>query len=96
VIRWNGASAPRVSRVAFLFNPATAPYADYYLKPFRAAAPSFAVEATVAPFLSASELEMVVAAQARESDAGLIAMPDSFVNAHRVEIVSLVLSPLSP
>src|SRR2546428_5543638 len=26
--------APRVSRAAFLFNPATAPYADIYLKPF--------------------------------------------------------------
>jgi putative ABC transport system substrate-binding protein len=32
---------------------------------------------------------MVVAAQARKSDAGLNAMPDSFVNAHRVEIVLL-------
>ena len=29
---------PRVSRVAFLFNPTTAPYAEYYLKPFKAAA----------------------------------------------------------
>ena len=25
--------APRVTRVAVLFNPATAPYAEYYLKP---------------------------------------------------------------
>ena len=30
--------APRVNRVAFLFNPAVAPYAEYYLNPFRAAA----------------------------------------------------------
>src|SRR5439155_21377565 len=41
--------APRVKRVAFLFNPATAPYFEYYLKPFKAAAPSFAVEAIAAP-----------------------------------------------
>ena len=41
--------APRVARVAFLFNPTTAPYAEYYLKPFKAAAPSFAVEAIAAP-----------------------------------------------
>jgi hypothetical protein len=26
----------RLTRVAFLFNPAVAPYADYYLNPFRA------------------------------------------------------------
>jgi ABC-type uncharacterized transport system substrate-binding protein len=43
--------APRVARVAFLFNPTTAPYAEYYLKPFKAAAPSFAVEAIAAPVL---------------------------------------------
>ena len=28
--------APRVTRVAILFNPATAPYAQYYLNPFKA------------------------------------------------------------
>jgi putative tryptophan/tyrosine transport system substrate-binding protein len=32
--------APQVRRVAFLFNPATAPYVDVYLKPFKAAAAS--------------------------------------------------------
>src|SRR6516162_4844198 len=41
--------APRVRKVAFLFNPATAPYFEYYLNPFKAAAPSFAVEAIAAP-----------------------------------------------
>jgi putative tryptophan/tyrosine transport system substrate-binding protein len=33
--------APRVARVAFLFNPATAPFAEYYVTPFKAAAASF-------------------------------------------------------
>ena len=32
--------APQVRRVAFLFNPATAPYVDVYLNPFKAAARS--------------------------------------------------------
>ena len=32
--------APRVNRVAFLFNPATTPYRDIYLNPFKAAAAS--------------------------------------------------------
>jgi len=81
--------APRVNRVAFLFNPATAPYAEYYLNPFRAAAASFAVEAIAAPVHDTSELESVVAAQAREPNGGLIAMPDSFMTAHRAEITSL-------
>jgi putative tryptophan/tyrosine transport system substrate-binding protein len=82
--------APRVNRVAMLFNPATATYADYFLKPFKAAAPSFAVEAIEAPVHDTSELESVVAAQAREPNGGLIVMPDSFTDSHRVEITSLV------
>jgi ABC-type uncharacterized transport system substrate-binding protein len=58
--------APRVNRVAMLFNPATATYADYFLKPFKAAAPSFAVEAIAAPARGTSELESVFAAQVHE------------------------------
>src|SRR4029453_2480013 len=41
--------APRVARVAFLFNPSSAPYIDFYLNPFKAAAPSFAVDVIAAP-----------------------------------------------
>jgi putative ABC transport system substrate-binding protein len=82
--------APHVNRVAMLFNPATAKYADYFLKPFKAAAPSFAVEAVAAPARDTSELESVIAAQAREPNGGLIVMPDSFTDAHRIEITLLV------
>jgi putative tryptophan/tyrosine transport system substrate-binding protein len=82
--------APRVNRVAMLFNPATATYADYFLKPFKAAAPSFAVEAIAAPVHDMSELESVIAAQAREPNGGLIVMPDSFTDSNREEIISLV------
>ena len=49
--------APSVNRVAFLFNPTTATYAEYYLKPFKAAAVFFAVEAIAAPVRDRSELE---------------------------------------
>jgi putative ABC transport system substrate-binding protein len=81
--------APHVSRVAFLFNPATTPYRDIYLNPFKAAAPNFAVQAIPTPVHSASELESLIAAQAREPNSGLIVMPDGFMNVHRAEITSL-------
>jgi putative tryptophan/tyrosine transport system substrate-binding protein len=81
--------APRIARIAMLFNPATAAYAEYYLNPYKAAAASFAVEAIAAPVRGGSELDSVVAAQAREPNSGLIAMPDSFTNAYRAEIISL-------
>ena len=81
--------APRVNRVAFLFNPATAPYAEYYLSPFKAAAPSFAVEAIVAPVRNTSGLESAIAALASAPNGGLVVMPDAFMNVHRAEITSL-------
>jgi putative ABC transport system substrate-binding protein len=81
--------APNVSRVAMLFNPASATYAEYWLKPFKAAAPSFAIEAIPAPVRDGSELETVMAAHAREPNSGLIVMPDSFMDTYRAEVTSL-------
>ena len=81
--------APRVARVAMLFNPAVAPYAEAFLNPFKAAASSSAVEAIAAPVRDMSELESVVAAQARAPNGGLIVIPDTFMDVHRAEITSL-------
>jgi putative ABC transport system substrate-binding protein len=81
--------APHVARVAMLFNPATTPYRDIYLNPFNATAAAFAVEAIAAPVHDRSELESVVAAQARRPNSGLIVMPDGFMNVHRAEVISL-------
>jgi ABC-type uncharacterized transport system substrate-binding protein len=81
--------APRVRRVAFLFNPATATYAEAYLSPFKAAAASLAVEAIAAPVRDRSELELIIAAQAREPNSGLIVMPDGFTTGNRKEIILL-------
>ena len=81
--------APRVTRVAFLFNPATAPHAEQFLNAFKAAAAAFAVEAIVAPVRDISELESVIAAHSREPNGGLIAMPDPSLGTHRAEVISL-------
>jgi putative tryptophan/tyrosine transport system substrate-binding protein len=82
--------APRVTRVALLFNPGTAPGGgSYFLGPVDAAAASLGVEAIVAPVRNTSELESVVAAQARQPNTGLIVLSDFFMIAHRVEVTSL-------
>ncbi len=81
--------APGVNRVAFLFNPATTPFADTYLNPFKAAAAAFALEAIAAPVHDAAELESVFATQSREPNTGLLVMPDGFLNVHRAEIIAL-------
>jgi putative ABC transport system substrate-binding protein len=82
-------TAPRVARSALLFNPESAPYAEYYLKPFKAAAASLAMEAIAAPVRDTSEFESVIAAQARETKGGLIVMPDTFMSSHRTQITAL-------
>jgi putative tryptophan/tyrosine transport system substrate-binding protein len=77
------------NRVAFLFNPATATYADYYLSSFKATAAPFALDAIATPVRDTTELEAAIAALAREPNGALIAMPDLFTSTHRVEITSL-------
>jgi putative ABC transport system substrate-binding protein len=81
--------APQVARVAILFNPTTATYAEYFLNPFKSAAAFFGVEPIVAPIRDGSELEPVFAAQARAPNSGLAVMTDSFTSVHRAEITSL-------
>jgi len=81
--------APRVAKVAFLYNPTTAPYFDYYIAPFQAAAPSFGVEAIVTPVSDKAEFEPIIAALAYAANGGFIVMPDVFMTTHRKEIISL-------
>jgi putative ABC transport system substrate-binding protein len=81
--------APRVVRVAFLFNPATAPYSKYFLTPLSAAAASLGVKAIAAPVADTATLTSVVAAEAREPNSGLIVCPDSFMDVHRAEVTVL-------
>jgi putative ABC transport system substrate-binding protein len=82
-------TVPDVAKVVVIFNPATAPFAEYHLKSINDAATSFGVEVSVAHVHDVSELETVVAAQAREPNSGLIVLNEDFMIAHRVEIISL-------
>ena len=81
--------APQIKRAGLLFNPKTAPYADYWLRPFNAAANSLGVEPTVVKVDSESDLETAFAAQASETNAGMVVMPDGFLNVYRTQIVTL-------
>jgi putative ABC transport system substrate-binding protein len=81
--------APRVNRVAFLFNPATTPYAEIYLGPFRSAAASLGVEAIVSPVGDTAELESAIAALASASNGGFIVMPGPFMANRSAEVAAL-------
>src|SRR5215467_2179456 len=81
--------APRSNRAALLFNPATTPFANVYLSPFKIAASSLGLDAVAATVHDKADFETVIAAQAREPNGGLIVMPDGFMNVYRAEIILL-------
>jgi putative tryptophan/tyrosine transport system substrate-binding protein len=79
--------APRVTRTGMMFNPETAPYAQYYMRPFEAAARSFAVEPVLAPVHDDSDIVAMIESLTREPNAGLIVLPDAFTTStHRKQI----------
>ena len=82
--------APQVQRAVLLFNPQTAPYvAQYYQRPFEAAAPSFGVQATAAVVHQTGEIEAAIADMVREPGGGLVVPPDNFSYVHRSMIFAL-------
>ena len=80
--------APKVARVAFIFNPENAGAASLQ-RPFEAAATAFGAEPIVIPFHDATELDRAIDAFAREPKSGLIVPPDVTVVAHRDAIIAL-------
>ncbi len=81
--------APRVTRVAVMFNPQTAPYVEYYLKPLETAASKIDVKTFTAPVRSDPDIEAAIAALGREPGSGLIGMTDSFMTVHRETVIEL-------
>jgi putative tryptophan/tyrosine transport system substrate-binding protein len=78
--------APRVVRVATIFNPDTAPNAELFLHSVRVAAPKFAVELIESPVHDPAGIEEAMVTLAREPGGGLIVLPDVFTGLHRKAI----------
>jgi putative tryptophan/tyrosine transport system substrate-binding protein len=81
--------APQVSRIGFLYNPQTAPYAPYYLDTFRAASPTLSIEAIDAPVHSTEEVGAVLTKIGDEAGAGLFVMSDTSMIVYRKTIYAL-------
>jgi putative tryptophan/tyrosine transport system substrate-binding protein len=81
--------APRSVRVALMFNPQTALYAEYYLRPLQAVAPKLGVATFATPVRSADDIEAVFARMSPDGVDGLILMNDSFIFIHRTLIIEL-------
>jgi putative ABC transport system substrate-binding protein len=80
---------PRMSRVAMMFNPDTAPGGGaFFLNPFEAAARSLAVEPITVRVRSDAEIEAGITSLGREQ-AGLVLQSDSFLAVHQETVISL-------
>jgi putative ABC transport system substrate-binding protein len=78
----------RITRVAIIFNPQTAPFAGLFLRSVETAAPGLAVEVAAMPVQSDADIEAAMAAFARRPAGGLVAIPDSFTGQHRDLIIA--------
>jgi putative ABC transport system substrate-binding protein len=79
--------APGLKRAAIMFNPdTTAP--SVYMPPFETTARSLKVVPIIAPVHSEVEIETTIVALGREPNGGLVVMPDTFMNVHRVPIIT--------
>jgi putative ABC transport system substrate-binding protein len=81
--------APRVTRVALVFNPQTAPFADLFWRPVEAVAPSFAIVAISAGARTFADLEHMVDEFAREPNGSLMVLPDVSTLNYRDALIGL-------
>ena len=79
--------APNITRVAYLFNPDTAPL--FYARAVETAAPMLSVEPFAAAIHNADEMERVIEQFARASDGALLVLPDLFTATNRRSIVAI-------
>jgi len=81
--------APRVTRVTVMFNPETAPYAEFYLQSLEAAATKYGVKTLTSHVRNENEIEAIISGLGREPGGGLIAMTDGFMTVHRKSVIDL-------
>jgi len=82
-------AAPKVSRIALLFNPETAPFAEGYLHSARAAAQTLGVTAISVPCGNDADIQAAFTARTREGSSGIIGIADTFIADHCDLIIAL-------
>ena len=81
--------APRVTRIAVIYNPETAPYGPMFFPVMQTAALRLAVALLISPVHTGADVERVIVESGREPGCGLIVVPDNFMSAQRQQIIAL-------
>jgi putative tryptophan/tyrosine transport system substrate-binding protein len=80
-------TVPTITKVALLFNPTSAPFAESYVKPAQEAAQSLNVDAFGIPVTTPEEIETVLSRLADEGG-GFACIPDIFLANNRALIIA--------
>jgi putative ABC transport system substrate-binding protein len=88
--------APRLSRIAVIYSPTTAPYAESMLLAIKAGAPSFAMEVMDAPAQDATQIKRAIDDFAHKPNGGLVVLPDVTTTVNRDLIIDLAIQNRLP
>ena len=80
--------SPKVTYVAVLYHPHTAPYAASFLETLQVGAAASSVQVQPAEIQDASDVEHVIDTLPTNSSCGLVVIPSTFMTAHRDLIVA--------
>ncbi len=79
--------SPGVTRVAFLFNPASLP--AFFRPSVEAAGPVLSLKTVAAEVQNAAEIDLAIETFSREPNGGLLVMPDNIATINRQQIFAL-------
>ena len=88
--------APKISRAHLMFNPATAPYYDVYLRSFEAVPQSTKADVTALAVRQTDDIQSAIAKLAHDPGNGLIAAADPFIIDNIRLIAQLTLQQRMP
>jgi ABC-type uncharacterized transport system substrate-binding protein len=88
--------APRVTRIAIMFNPQVTPTAVLFARSAEAAAPTFAVRPVVALVHGLAEIEATIEKLGQEPGGAVMLAPDAFVFRHHKLIIERATRYLLP
>jgi putative ABC transport system substrate-binding protein len=82
-------AAPRLARVAVMFNPDESPQSKFFMQAVEAAAPPLGVQATAMPVQAAADIEPTLARFARQPNGGLILPTGGFTQLRYLQIADM-------
>src|SRR5262245_8097974 len=81
---------PSTTRIAVIFNPATAPFYQLFLSSIDDAARSIGVSQIVIPVHDVGDIALILEQSAKETNVGLIVVPSALFTTARDEIVATI------